>query len=257
MAPQRRRRAAGAVLAVLLLAACLRAAVTSVGPLLERIGEDTGLGATALGLLGSLPVIGFGVGSALVHRPAQRFGLERVIALALVALAGAVEGSGAAPVTVLTPTAPVRSCTAQVGPGFRDLLVREFYRAWEILETADRTGAAPWPELLAPPPLHRRHTAWAVLTVNPPGEGEFEEVLGAARGRLRALLAALEDAGAVDVHAWPRPFETGPALARYAIGLGRTPPDREVVAGIAERWRRGLPGVGVEVVEGGAVPTLR
>ncbi|WP_031507961.1 poly(A) polymerase [Streptomyces megasporus] len=174
-----------------------------------------------------------------------------------VALAGAVEGFGAAPVTVLTPTAPIRSCTAQVGPGFRDLLVREFYRAWEILEAADRTGADPWPELLAPPPLHRRHTAWAVLTVNPPGEGEFEEVLGAARGRLRALLAALEDAGAVDVHAWPRPFETGPALTRYAIGLGRTPPDREVVAGIAERWCRGLPGVGVEVMEGGAVPTLR
>lgn len=81
---------AWAVLAVLLLAACLRAPVTSVGPLLERIGEDTGLSATALGLLGSLPVIGFGVGSALVHRPAMRFGLERVIAFALVALAGAV-----------------------------------------------------------------------------------------------------------------------------------------------------------------------
>ncbi|PYG00604.1 MFS transporter, CP family, cyanate transporter [Georgenia satyanarayanai] len=74
----------------MLLAACLRAPVTSVGPLLERVGEDTGLGATALGLLGSLPVIGFGVGSALVHRPAMRFGLERVLAFALVALAGAV-----------------------------------------------------------------------------------------------------------------------------------------------------------------------
>ncbi|GAA2411656.1 hypothetical protein GCM10010420_45800 [Streptomyces glaucosporus] len=166
-------------------------------------------------------------------------------------------GDGRAAVTVLTPAAPVRSCTAQVGAGGRDLLVREFYRAWEILESAAEAGTDPWPELLAPPPLHRRHAAWAVLTVDPPGDGEFEEVLGAVRGRLRALLAALEDAGAADVHAWPRPFETGPSLARYAIGLGRTPPGRGVVAGIAGRWGRGLPGVGVEVVEGGAVPTLR
>lgn len=90
MAPRLPGRLSWAVVAVLLLAVCLRAPVTSVGPLLERVGEDTGLGPTALGLLGSLPVIGFGVGSALVHRPAMRFGLERVIAFALVALAGAV-----------------------------------------------------------------------------------------------------------------------------------------------------------------------
>jgi len=88
--PGRRRGLAGTVLAVLLLAACLRAPITSVGPLLERVGEETALGSTALGLLGALPVIGFGVGSALVHRPAQRYGLERVLALALVVLAGAV-----------------------------------------------------------------------------------------------------------------------------------------------------------------------
>jgi len=85
-----RRSAVAGVAAVLLLAACLRAPVTSVGPLLERIGADTGLSAAALGLLGALPVIGFGVGSALVHRPAVRFGLERVIAAALLLLAGAV-----------------------------------------------------------------------------------------------------------------------------------------------------------------------
>lgn len=90
MAPRLPGRLSWAVVAVLLLAVCLRAPVTSVGPLLERVGEDTALGPTALGLLGSLPVIGFGVGSALVHRPAMRFGLERVIAFALVALAGAV-----------------------------------------------------------------------------------------------------------------------------------------------------------------------
>lgn len=75
---------------MLLLAMCLRAPLSTVGPLLERLGEDTGLGSTALGLLGALPVIGFGIGSAFVHRPATRFGLERVIAVALVSLAAAV-----------------------------------------------------------------------------------------------------------------------------------------------------------------------
>ncbi|MCM3660700.1 MFS transporter [Georgenia satyanarayanai] len=88
--PRPRRAAVAAVVAVLLLGMCLRAPVTAVGPLIDRIGADTGLGPTALGLLGALPVLGFGVGSVLAHRPAVRFGLERVIAVALLALAAAL-----------------------------------------------------------------------------------------------------------------------------------------------------------------------
>ncbi|MEU3919198.1 poly(A) polymerase [Streptomyces sp. NPDC029004] len=159
--------------------------------------------------------------------------------------------------TVMTPTAPVRTCTGQVTAGFRNLLTDELYRAWTILDTAAENGADPWPELLSPPPLHRRHAAWATVTVRPGPDGEFEEILGRVRGRLRALLTALEDAGAVDAHAWPRPYERGPALARYAIGLGRTPPDAARLARIAAGWGRGLRGVDVERAECGAVPTLR
>lgn len=173
-----------------------------------------------------------------------------------VGLADAVTGPQGA-LTVMTPTAPVRTCTGQVTAGFRNLLTDELYRAWTILETAAESGADPWPELLSPPPLHRRHAAWATVTVRPGPGGEFEETLGRVRGRLRALLTALEDAGAVDAHAWPRPYETGPALARYAIGLGRTPPDAARLARIAEAWGRGLRGVDVERAECGAVPTLR
>ncbi|MCX4695056.1 poly(A) polymerase [Streptomyces sp. NBC_01408] len=172
----------------------------------------------------------------------------------------APEGSGAAgaaapgpdPVTVLTPTEPVRSCTAQVGPGLRDLLVRELYRAWELLE-AD-PGA--FGEVLAAPPLHRRHAAWAVVTVRAGAEREFEEVLGRVRGRLRALLGALAEAGAADAHAWPRPFGTGPALARFAIGLGATPPDAARLSGLVAPWSSGLPGVEVAWVAGADVPDL-
>nr|MDT0518890.1 poly(A) polymerase [Streptomyces sp. DSM 41633] len=160
--------------------------------------------------------------------------------------------AGPDPVTVLTPSAPVRSCTAQVGPGLRDLLVQELYRAWELLEAGpDGAGRA----VVAPPPLHRRHAAWAVVTVRTSG-GEFEEILGRVRGRLRALLGALEEAGVADAHAWPRPFESGPGLARYAIGLGSAPPDAAELAALAGPWRAGLPGVEVTRAACGEVPDL-
>ncbi|MFJ3792170.1 RNA repair domain-containing protein [Kitasatospora sp. NPDC090091] len=180
-----------------------------------------------------------------------------------VALSGAVGGRGQGPVTVLTPAAPVRSCTAQVGPGGLDLLTEELYRAWEVAAEAAGAGTDPWPALLAPPPLHRRHAAWAVVTVEAPAATSpgstsgFEEALGAARGRIRALLTALEEAGAADVHAWPRPFGEGPGLARFAVGLGRTPPGADALAAVTTGWCRGLPGVRVDRVEGGGVPTLR
>ncbi|MFJ9916655.1 RNA repair domain-containing protein [Actinacidiphila glaucinigra] len=139
----------------------------------------------------------------------------------------------------------------------RDLLVQELYRAWELLESAAGEGADPRPALAAPPPLHRRHAAWAVLAVHAATEAEFEATLGRVRGRVRALLTALEDAGTGGVHAWPRPFRTSTRSAHYAIGLGPTPPDAAGLARITGAWSRGLPGVEVTRAEGGAVPTLR
>ncbi|MFD6225598.1 poly(A) polymerase [Streptomyces sp. NPDC060232] len=161
--------------------------------------------------------------------------------------------TGPDPVTVLTPSEPVRSCTAQVTPGLRDLLVQELYGAWELLEpglAADVLAAA-----AAAPAPHRRHAAWAVVTVRA-AEAEFEEVRSRVRGRLRALLGALEEAGVTDAHAWPRPFESAPGLARYAIGLGAAPPDAARPAAAADRWRAGLRGVEVSWAAGGEVPDL-
>ncbi|MFJ5809199.1 poly(A) polymerase [Streptomyces sp. NPDC093093] len=159
-------------------------------------------------------------------------------------------GSDRDPVTVLTPSDPVRSCTTQVGPGTRDLLVRELYTAWEALE-----AGADGPLAAAGPPPHRRHAAFAVVTVRGDA-GEFEDRLGRVRGRLRALLGALEEAGVGDAHAWPRPFASGDASARYAIGLGANPPAAADLSPLVARWTAGLPGVTVERVDGGAVPTL-
>ncbi|MGW6707884.1 RNA repair domain-containing protein [Streptomyces sp. NPDC054956] len=154
-------------------------------------------------------------------------------------------------VTVLTPSAPVRSCTAQVGDGMRDLLVRELYTAWEALEDggdADTIAGAP--------PLHRRHAAWAVVTVTGVRPGEFEENLGRTRGRLRALLGVLSQARFEDVHAWPRPFERTGTLARYAIGLGAAPPDARTLDALAAPWSATLPGTEVTWTDGGVVPDL-
>ena len=72
-----------------------------------------------------------------------------------------------------------------------------------------------------------------------------------------ARVRPLDEAGVAQAQAWPRPFESGPAGAGYAIGLGRTPPDRTALEQISARWLIGLPGVRITWTENGAVPTLR
>ncbi|MEU9348611.1 poly(A) polymerase [Streptomyces sp. NPDC048278] len=149
------------------------------------------------------------------------------------------------PLTITTPSAPVRPCTDQVTAGMRDLIAQELFRAWELLEGT--TDPYPRAELLAPPPLHRRHAAWAVLTVGPGADD------GRVRGRMRALVTDLSTQ-APDCHAWPRPFTTNPV--RYAIGLGSTPPPTDHLATLTKHRLRGLTGVTLTRAEGSGVPTL-
>ncbi|CAI1108956.1 CynX/NimT family MFS transporter [Serratia entomophila] len=72
---------------IMLVAANLRAALTSVGPLLEQIQQQLTLSATAAGLLNSLPLILFAVLSPLTPGLAKRLGIERTLGLALALLA--------------------------------------------------------------------------------------------------------------------------------------------------------------------------
>lgn len=77
------------LITVLVVAASLRAAITSVGPLLTLIGNDTHLSKSALGLLGAIPLAAFAIVSPLVQWLVKRFGTERAVLLALVVLTGA------------------------------------------------------------------------------------------------------------------------------------------------------------------------
>lgn len=70
------------VLALLLVAANLRPALTSVGPVLQEIIADLGLTGAAAGLLAALPLLMFG-GLSPFARAGLAFGLERTLAVCL------------------------------------------------------------------------------------------------------------------------------------------------------------------------------
>ncbi|AOF00781.1 MULTISPECIES: CynX/NimT family MFS transporter [Serratia] len=87
LTPRRRlHRPVLLIVGIMLIAANLRAALTSVGPLLEQIQQQLALSATAAGLINSLPLILFAVLSPLTPALAKRIGIERTLGLALALL---------------------------------------------------------------------------------------------------------------------------------------------------------------------------
>ena len=110
-AGEARHPASGSLIAVFVAAACMRSAITALGPLLHLIRDDTGLSDTELGLLSSLPLLGFAGISPLLHGPSRRFGFERLVTLGLVVLVvGTVVRS-------LPALAPLWIGTALIGGG--------------------------------------------------------------------------------------------------------------------------------------------
>ncbi|MFE9421549.1 poly(A) polymerase [Kitasatospora sp. NPDC006697] len=238
--------AAAVALSAVTDAAAVRAAVGARHPAFAVLARRVKAWARARGLdgapFGGLPGLAWSVLAArtvLTHPEAAGDALLREFFAdwagwdwrVPVTLDGAAAAPTGQPLTVLTPTAPVRSCTEQVDAGRVDLLVQELYAAWE----------SPAPDLLTMPPLHRRHAAWAVVDA-PAAEA------GRVRGRLRALLTVLAEAGSPDLHAWPHPGSGG-----IPIGLGQTPPTAARLAELTAPWLHGLSGVAVHWRPGGEV----
>jgi CP family cyanate transporter-like MFS transporter len=84
-----RSRTAYGVIVFLLLAANLRPALTSVGPLLEAIRSDLGLSDTAAGLLATMPLLIF-AGFSPFARLGQVLGMERTLAACLASIVAGI-----------------------------------------------------------------------------------------------------------------------------------------------------------------------
>lgn len=74
--------------AVILIAANLRAPMTSVSPLLDEIIHKLGMSHPAAGAITTLPLMAFAAFSLLSSRLSGRYGMERVLLAALILLAG-------------------------------------------------------------------------------------------------------------------------------------------------------------------------
>ncbi|GAB3280904.1 MFS transporter [Kineosporia babensis] len=142
---------------VFLLAVCLRPAITSVGPVLERIGLEENLGEGAQGVLGAIPLLAFAAISPFVHRLAGRTGMERTVVLSLVVLGlGTLVRSWSGPgqMTLWLGTAVVGAAIA-VGNVLGPALVKRDYAGRVSgamgVYTAFITGAAATASLVAVP----------------------------------------------------------------------------------------------------------
>ena len=67
------------LITILVVAANLRPTITAFGSVVGLIAEDTGMGAGALGLLGAVPLLAFGVVSPIVHFLSRAMGAERAV----------------------------------------------------------------------------------------------------------------------------------------------------------------------------------
>src|SRR5215212_7342609 len=112
---------------LVLLAANLRPAITSVAPLIGEVRADTGLSNGVAGLLTTLPLLAFGVLSPVAPRLARRFGMERMLMASLLLLAAGILLRSAGTVAVLYLGTAVVGAAIVVGNVLLPALVkREF-----------------------------------------------------------------------------------------------------------------------------------
>ncbi|HET8601335.1 MAG TPA: MFS transporter [Segeticoccus sp.] len=85
-APARRHDGLLVILAVLLVAANMRAALSGIGPVLDRVQAATGMSATLAGVVTTLPVLSFAAVGGTSPALARRWSLEHAIGAAVLLL---------------------------------------------------------------------------------------------------------------------------------------------------------------------------
>jgi MFS transporter, CP family, cyanate transporter len=122
---------------LVLTALNLRAAVTSVGPVLRQLQLDLEMSDTVAGVLTSLPVVCFGLVGLLASRFGRRVGTETALVAALVAIAVGLV------VRALAPTAGwllLSSLIALAGIAVGNVLVPVVVKAWFPYDVGRATG---------------------------------------------------------------------------------------------------------------------
>ena len=108
------------VAGIVLIAATLRLPVGALSPLAPLIDADIALSATALGVLGMLPPIGFAIAGLTAPAVGHRIGLERALLLAIGAMiAGHLVRAAAPDFIVLV----LGSLLVLLGAGFGNVLL--------------------------------------------------------------------------------------------------------------------------------------
>ena len=74
------------LLTILVMAASLRPTITALGSVVGLVAADTGMGAGALGLLGAIPLLAFGVVSPIVHLLTRAIGADRAVLVSTLVL---------------------------------------------------------------------------------------------------------------------------------------------------------------------------
>jgi CP family cyanate transporter-like MFS transporter len=98
---QSRAQAGLLAAAILLLASNLRAAITSVGPLVGEIRADLGISGGLAGLITTLPLLAFAALSSLAPWIARRFGVERTLLASMMVLVAGILLRSSGPLAAL------------------------------------------------------------------------------------------------------------------------------------------------------------
>ena len=120
--------AAVALAGLLLVAGNLRAALTSVGPILDRVQSELGLSSVAASMLISLPLVAFAGVSPVVPGIAARMGLERLLGASLVVLAGGIALRSAGGAWLWVGTVVLGIAIAAMNVSLPALVKRDFPR---------------------------------------------------------------------------------------------------------------------------------